>query len=81
MSRRPSGSADVDLQECGGDFLYWNGINGSRWHGGRPGARNDVWLLDVNGNRVAIQTSALRGTPETLVTEARGIVESTDFNP
>ena len=69
-----------------GFFGSWAGGNGtdgpdltpSRYHQG-PGQIDELWVLDVNGVTVVIDTAYYAATPAEVVDEIRAIVESATF--
>jgi hypothetical protein len=64
--------SDIDFADCDrGEFRSWLG----RYHQG-PGQVDQVYILDVEGQRVVIYTNYMPGTSETERAEREAIVES-----
>jgi len=64
--------ADIDFADCdGGEFRSWLG----RYHQG-PGQVDQLYILDVEGQRVVIYTSYMPGTSEAERAEREAIVDS-----
>lgn len=63
---------DIDFAECdGGEFRSWNG----RYHQG-PGQVDQLYILDVEGQRVVIHSSYMPGTSASDRAEREAIVDS-----
>ncbi len=64
--------SDIDFADCdGGEFRTWDG----RFHQG-PGQVDEVYILDVEGQRLVIVTHFLPGTPEADQAERQAIMDS-----
>ena len=66
------GFVDCDL----GEFRSWTG----RWQQG-PGQRDDVYILDVNGTRVALDVAYYPDLPQADLDEIESIVQSINIDP
>ena len=73
---------DADFSACDrGKFASYGAAGRGepdRWHQG-PGQIDRFWILDVDGTILTIQAMWRPDTPEELVGEMVGIVESTTF--
>lgn len=71
----------VDFATCTkGYYLVWEGMPGDAQHSAEsPGTVERVWILDVDGERVALVASAAPRVPDTRVEELTAMVESVDF--
>jgi hypothetical protein len=54
------------------------GADGARYHQD-PGQIDKLWILDVDGELVVIDTGYYEGTPQVVIDELEAIVESTTF--
>ena len=64
--------SDIDFADCdGGQFMSWPG----RFHQG-PGQVDQIYILDVAGQRLVIDTHFLPGTSEADRAERQAIVDS-----
>ena len=67
--------SDIDFADCDrGEFRSWAG----RYHQG-PGQVDQVYILDVDGQRVVIYSSYMPGTSEAERAERQAIVESIEL--
>ena len=64
--------ADCDL----GEFRSWNG----RFHQG-PGQRDDVYILDIEGERLVLVVHHMPGASEDDLAELQRVFESIDLQP
>lgn len=72
---------NADFADCDdGMFASWGvpGEDPARWHQG-PGQIDELWIVDVDGHLVVIDTAYYAGTPEDVVDELGAIVESVAF--
>jgi hypothetical protein len=73
---------DAVFDDCDQNFFGSFGVEGEagpeRYHQG-PGQIDELWILDVNGVPVIIDTGYYAGTPTADVEELRAIVESATF--
>jgi hypothetical protein len=75
---------DADFNECdSGTFGSW-GVPGSdespfRYHQD-PGQIDKLWIVDVDGTVVVIDTAHYEGTPQSVVDELEAIVESSQLS-
>lgn len=70
-----------EFSDCDqGKFASWGvaGEDPARWHQG-PGQIDELWILDVDGVLVVIDTAHYAGTPTADLDELRAIVESATF--
>ena len=68
---------DVVIADCDlGEFRSWNG----RFHQG-PGQRDDVYILDLNGQRQVLVVHRMPGVTSTGLAEQQAVVDSIDFLP
>lgn len=65
-------------QNTFGSWTVDAGLEPYRYHQG-PGQIDELWILDVNGTLVVIDTAYYAGTPAADVEELRAIVESATF--
>jgi len=65
-------------QNTFGSWTVGPGLEPYRYHQG-PGQIDELWILDVNGVPVIIDTAYYAGTPTADVEELRAIVESATF--
>ncbi len=60
--------------------MFWEGKPGDAHHSAAsPGSVEHVWILDVDGQRVALAAIAADGVPRTRVRELTAMVESVHF--
>ena len=75
--------ADLDTSGCDvGEFRFWDGPGDSVWWVGAldaPGLIGEVWVLDVDGQRVVVQAASYVDAEERYRDEIHAIVESIDF--
>jgi hypothetical protein len=73
---------DADFSACDQGFFGSWGVaterTPARYHQG-PGQIDELWILDVDGDLVVIDTTYYAGTPAEHVAEIRAIVESATF--
>jgi hypothetical protein len=68
---------DIDFADCDDGFFYsWLG----RYHQG-PGQIDDVYILDLDGERLVLIAHHMPGASEADLAEQQAIVESIDFLP
>jgi len=73
---------DADFAECDEDrFASWGvpGEDPARYHQG-PGQIDKLWILDVDGHLVVIDTAYYEGTPQSVVDQLEAIVDSISFD-
>lgn len=73
---------DVDFGDCdGGEFRSWTQVEGgSRFHQG-PGQVDEVWILDVEGERVVIAMTYFPPISAEERAELQGVVDSLQIEP
>ncbi len=78
---------DIDFADCDVDpvdgkhyFESWTAIviGGDRYQQG-PGQVDEIWILDVDGNRVVIDAMYMPGSSEEDIAEMRRVVETLQF--
>ncbi len=76
--RAPSG---MSFQDCDrGYFGYWEGSPDDAQHTvDSPGTVDRLWILEVDGHRVVLLTTAPPGTTRAQVEQLREVVESVRF--
>ena len=71
-----AGGADTLQQdEVPVDAAPLNGGEPFRGYDGNVGAREEFWVLDVDGTRVVIVAFSLPATPEVEITQMRAIID------
>jgi hypothetical protein len=76
--------ADLDPKECdGGEVRTWIAATGGGYGGFVYGAgqKNTVYILDVDGERLVIDTMYLPGTSAETLAELDQIIDSIDIEP
>jgi hypothetical protein len=77
MDFDPSAPNSDGFNDCDrGEFRTWNG----RWQQA-PGQRDDVYILDVNGTRVALDVAYYPDLPQADLDEIESIVQSIHIDP
>lgn len=73
---------DLDLATCeGAEFRSWtDAVGGARYHQG-PGQHDLVWIIDVDGTPVVIDTAVFEGTPDAVRAELQAILDSIQIEP
>jgi hypothetical protein len=72
--------ADLDVSRCTeGRYMFWQGSPGDAHHQAPVGTTEQMWILDVDGQRVVLGTAATAGVPEGEVAELTTMVESVRF--
>jgi hypothetical protein len=72
--------ADLDVSRCTeGRYMFWQGSPGDAHHQAPVGTTEQLWILDVDGQRVVLGTAATAGVPESDVAELTAMVESVRF--
>ena len=72
--------ADLDVSRCTeGRYMFWQGSPGDAHHQAPVGTTEQMWILDVDGQRVVLGTAATAGVPESDVAELTAMVESVRF--
>jgi len=75
--------ADLDFADCdSGEFRSWTNAEGAvRFHQG-PGQHDLLWIIDVNGTRVVIDSGFFSdGTSAVDIAELQAIRDSIQFRP
>ena len=72
---------EVDFDRCAdGYYMFWEGKPGDAQHSAdSPGSLERVWLLDVDGHRVALTAIAATGVPSAQRQELAAMVKSVRF--
>ena len=71
---------DLDGAGCTeGRYVFWQGSPGDAHHQAPAGTTEQLWILDVDGQRVVLGTAATAGVPESDVAELTAMVESARF--
>jgi hypothetical protein len=72
---------DADLAACDDEeFGSWSGDHGARGHA-KPGERDEVMIVDVDGVRLVIDASTFPGSSEEDVAELRSVIDSIQLAP
>jgi hypothetical protein len=72
--------ADLDGTGCTeGRYMFWQGSPGDAHHQAPIGTTEQLWILDVDGQRVVLGTAATAAVPESDVAELTAMVESVRF--
>jgi hypothetical protein len=84
---------DIAFEVAGDDTTFTDCLNGELWswigpplsfayHGySHPGQAEEIWLLDVDGQRLMIVAGTSPGSSEGDITELRSILDSIDIVP
>jgi hypothetical protein len=59
--------------------MLWQGSPGDAHHQAPVGTTEQLWILDVDGQRVVLGAAAAAGVPESDVAELSAMVESVRF--
>jgi len=73
--------SEIDLDRCAdGYYMFWEGKPGDAPHtAASPGSVERVWLLDVDGHRVALAAIAEPGVPLAQRRELTAMIKSVRF--
>ena len=73
---------DFDITTCDNEeFRMWRGLGSAGGYNYGPGQHDTIYILDVNGDRLVIQTTSLPRASDQDLAELQGIVDSIRIDP
>lgn len=74
--------SDVEFDSCGSNpFLMWTGTNGGDRCAQGPGQVHDIYVVDVEGERLVFYVISFPDTPAADLAALQAVVESIEIDP